>query len=460
MAKASFAGWAWLVPQGSVEITAVLVRPVLLIILNSMKKYSWFKRRNYAHFDWPCTDADQLNIILSSPEKVASRAFFPFLKYYVVTKKYDKTKKDVKIKKRPIMFACHTDSHLYSYYNELLSKRYEDILRDSSFSESILAFRKLGKCNIHFAKQAFNTIRNLGECCVLAFDISKFFDKIDHRVLKNEWATVLNSKALPDDHYNVYKSLTKYACVDKDALFKRFGFSKHGRKPIRLCSIKDFRNIVRGENLIKVNCDRFGIPQGSPISGVLSNISLLSFDQNVSQEVKNKKAFYFRYCDDILIICSITDCSSFERLINDELKKVHLATNEKTKKHFFTRQNNIVKSNTPLQYLGFMYDGQRIFIRSSSVSRFQYKMKRRIILAKKSQNKNNKKRVLEGKAGCNLYKRKLLSRNTHFGKRNFIRYGLRSAAIMESSTIKRQIARMGNKFSHMLDVACKGQPNL
>lgn len=353
------------------------------------------------------------------------------------------------------MFACHTDSHVYAYYNELLSSKYEEKLHESSFSESILAFRKLGRCNIHFAKQAFDTIHNFGECCALAFDISKFFDKINHKVLKKEWATVLGSEILPSDHYNIYKSLTRFAFVEKDALFKRFDISRHGRKPIRICNIKDFRNIVRGEGLIQVNPNPFGIPQGSPISGVISNISLLSFDKSVYQQVESRKAFYFRYCDDILIICNTEDMSFFEKLIIDELKKNHLSANEKTSKHFFYRYNTIIKSDKPLQYLGFMYDGQRIYLRSSSVDRFQHKMKRRIILARKAQNKKNKEMILCGKATCQLYKRKLLSRNTHFGRRNFIRYGIRSAAIMESGTIRRQVARMGKKFTQLLAEACK-----
>lgn len=51
-------------------------------------------------------------------------------------------------------------------------------------------------------------------CVVLAFDISSFYDCIDHKNLKNEWASLLNKEGLPSNHYNLFKSLTNYCFVD------------------------------------------------------------------------------------------------------------------------------------------------------------------------------------------------------------------------------------------------------
>ncbi len=45
-----------------------------------------------------------------------------------------------------------------------------------------------------------------------------------------------------------------------------------------------------------------GIPQGSPISALLSNIYMLEFDVLVKEKIMECKGSYFRYCDDILCI--------------------------------------------------------------------------------------------------------------------------------------------------------------
>jgi len=47
-----------------------------------------------------------------------------------------------------------------------------------------------------------------------------------------------------------------------------------------------------------------GIPQGSPMSAVLSNIYMIDFDKRLNQLAIQKGFLYKRYCDDILIVCA------------------------------------------------------------------------------------------------------------------------------------------------------------
>ena len=72
-------------------------------------------------------------------------------------------------------------------------------------SDNVLAFRSLGKSNIEFAHEAFLSINDFGECGVVALDLSKFFDKLDHAILKDQWANLLGEKKLSPDHFNVFK---------------------------------------------------------------------------------------------------------------------------------------------------------------------------------------------------------------------------------------------------------------
>jgi RNA-directed DNA polymerase len=104
-----------------------------------------------------------------------------------------------------------------------------------------------------------------------------------------------------------------------------------------------------------------------------------------------------------------------------------------------------------LQYLGFMFDGENIYIRSSSLARYSEKMKRGVSLAKKTMKKYNAIRAKKGLPEEVLYKRKLYSRYTHFGGRNFITYGLRAANKMNSKTIKHQLKPLWRRFNEELE---------
>jgi len=345
------------------------------------------------------------------------------------------------------MYAGHNDSALYSYYSTILNESYEKTLLKHDLTKCITGFRKIDKkCNIHFAQESFIKIQYLGECWALAFDIKSFFDKIDHAILKRKWAEVLCTDKLPKDHYAIYKSLTKFSFVDKNILEERLAKKETKHLPKRICSINDFHNIVRKEKLIIKNESPYGIPQGSPISGLLSNISMLDFDIRINSEALATEAYYYRYCDDILIICKPSHKDTFENLVTRELENIQLATNEKTKRHRFTQHDGMLSTDKPLQYLGLMFDGVRTYIRSSSISRYISKIKKRVYMAVKSRDKTNAIRVANGEAARPLFKKTLYGRNTHFGLRNFIKYGLRASQLTNSKTTRRQVLRAEKRF--------------
>ena len=413
-----------------------------------MKTNLWFKKRRYCHFDWPIKSLNSILSKITTPEEVIRWSFYPFLKIQVKSKKFRSGKVNDKI--RPIMYACHADAHLYAYYADILSKRYEEKVKKEGIGSNIIAFRKLNKkCNINFAKDAFDAISAFGECCVLAFDIEKFFDSIDHACLKEKWAQVVGTHQLPDDHYKIYKSLTKFSFVERDKLIRTLKLSKYGKRPIRFCTSQIFREVVRKNKLIETNKCAFAIPQGSPISGVISNIALLDFDIKINAETLARSAKYYRYCDDILIICDMGDNIYFKNLVRDELSALNLKTNDKTKEHKFYYDGEFLKADSAVQYLGFMFDGVRAYIRSSSISKFDSKMKKKISQFKKTRDKNNAKLVASGQPQRGLFMKTLLSRCTHLGRRNFIRYGLRASNIFGSKTIKRQIAKLNRKFCRL-----------
>ena len=72
-------------------------------------------------------------------------------------------------------------------------------------------------------------------------------------------------------------------------------------------------------------------------------------------------------------------------------------------------------------------------------------------LARKTMIKYNLIRVKKGQPEKNLYKKKLYSRYTHLGKRNFVTYGIRAAKKMDSKSIRKQLKPLWNRLNDTLN---------
>ncbi|MCW8417623.1 reverse transcriptase/maturase family protein [Fluoribacter dumoffii] len=417
----------------------------------------WFKQRNYIHFDSPLSLKNTIKLV-TNPACITKHSFYPFIKDTLCEKKINSTlERD--IKKRPVLYASHADSHIYSYYAHLLSEKYEKFLLNKDLANHVLAFRKIPKpqseknmCNIDFANYAFKEIVSRGNCVALVIDIKGFFDNLDHEILKKNWINLLEGQNfLPEDHYCVYKSLTKYSFVEKEQLYKNLSISKNNHKRLpnyKYCHPSTFRKLIRGNKLIQINSNNYGIPQGSPISGVLSNMYMLGFDQKINELIKQVNGTYYRYCDDMLFIVPEGDIEAFHKEVSTELLKLKLEISEN--KTQICKFNNGM-TMTPLQYLGFLFDGKKIILRSKSISKYLKKMKKSVKLANSTRKKYNNKNGTSQK----IYRRKIYIRYSHKGRRNFIQYGHRAAKIMDTKYIKKQLKPFWKKLKLELDNADK-----
>ncbi|MBI3710554.1 MAG: hypothetical protein HY246_23155, partial [Proteobacteria bacterium] len=311
--------------------------------------------------------------------------------------------------------------------------------------------RSIGRrSNVHFAHEVFAAIADAGNSSAVGLDITGFFDNIRHSELKKNWARVLGVDALPDDHYAVFSALTRYAHAERDTVHKMFGVdldrdSKLRHRP-RLCSIEQFRQLVRP--IIKTHRDPHGIPQGSPISALASNMSMIGFDQAAHAAASSVCGMYRRYSDDIFIMCPPGMATTLELRVIDELKAVGLEIQpEKTVKAEFRLVGNTLRlvGGEPLPYLGFVFDGRRRLIRPSSVSRYWRKALKRIRASKRKA----KKVAMRG-ANPKTFRKDIYEKHTHLGKSNFVRYAYRSAAIMGDPSIRRQVRRHWKKINNLL----------
>ena len=485
---------------------------------------------------------DSLYLFLNSPEKIARHAFYPFIafdikerrsnlinkiKYYErkqfelsgdeknkCIKALDELKNKGIIKKRPIRYSSHIDGYIYAHYASLLSEKYEKKIQELGLSDVVLAYRKLPLIKINdkeispnnctMARDVFEEIKKRGNnCYALAFDIHSFYDYIDHKNLYAEWAKVLEVDKLPDDHLNIYKSLTKYCYIDLKEVC--YYVNKDKKKPCLQvncvkCNKKIYKKIPK---ILFKNAENFrsfkdwykkfykdtehkkfhrnegfyapkpyGIPQGSAMSALLSNIYMIPFDSAMKRLAEDVGGLYRRYCDDIMFICPHDEIIK-EKIIT-KIKKYINERGENLKIHPIEEWDNYSKSqcydftNTtkikqhPLQYLGFYFDGEKVRIRESSLARYLRKSKRAVTAMKlnaKQKLKNMfKQKIQIQEKQKKLYRHHLYEQYTHLGKRNFISYAYRTFDIVFNiSLIKQQI---NNHFKRLNDYIKKADEEL
>ena len=417
--------------------------------------HSFFKERQkcYLHFDYPLP-SESIFTYVTNPQNIEKHSFYPFIHFelssYKIKKKGYKWvagKKKVIIEKqapkiRPIKYSAHIDGHIYAYYAFLMSENYEKLLFEKNINDSVLAFRKLPESpnNINFAKNVFDEIKSRQNCSILCIDIKSFFDELDHQLLKKAWKYILGVKTLPNDHYKVFRSITKFSYIDKKDVYQNLGLSvnKNYKELKRLCSIADFRKKVRDLRIIKTHTNSKGIPQGSAISAFLSNIYMLDFDEKTNSKVQKLGGKYYRYCDDILIVCDKKDHLLLLKDIQVFIQKLKLVIHpEKTKIVQF--ENGIRISKDELQYLGFTYDGNKVLLRDTGLAKYSHKVMKAIKMSNKHFLKINKARIKRGELPLERHKKHIYRRFSFIGSRNYISYALRASNIMNEPAIKKQI---------------------
>lgn len=437
-----------------------------------------------------------------------SHAFYPLIHQVILTRRYkkiddsinEKTRAHsyfningifkVNSKQRKIYYANHIDSQIYSFYaNEILSIKYEKALKlIPGLSDCISAYRRIptledsnkNKGNIHFAKDVFDEIKRRQDCVAIAFDISEFFDSIDHEILKKAWSNLLGLDKLPNDHYNIFKSLTNFSYVKLDSILKELNI-KHPNEIFRkgiheyFNSRKDFKKQIKEKNLIKKHPFKNkttgllqGIPQGTPISAFLANLYLLNFDINVLKEVQSLDGFYRRYSDDIVIICSKENYTHLKKFVLDHIQDFKLEIQDaKTQARLFVKDrlsqilkvyelfpDESLKENIPFEYLGFEFNGVKPLLKKASINKFYREAKSYSNKRIRAAAKENKFKYTQPNIHKRVFKRKIYKLFTHLGshgkRRNFILYANEASIIFNEPAIKNQLSKSWNKINDYL----------
>jgi hypothetical protein len=398
----------------------------------------WFKSRGYRHFDAQVGSSFAERI--SHAQNVERHSWLPLIHYEKRVKRYKPKEGKTVLKSRPIMYASHRDACILSKYAWELSLKLEAYYQQSSLGKHVIAYRKLGKSNYHFSADALRFARERPSCVVLCYDISGFFDHLDHRILKDRLKRILNTPELTLDWYAVFRHVTRFSMVARDALaaHPRFGpaLSVRSREPIATIS-----EIIAEGIPIKKNPNGCGILQGTPISSAFSNLYMLDVDLKMVEVCERRGALYQRYSDDILIICNSADEALINTAFASQLREHCLKTNDKSERVVFDPCNS-----ETFQYLGFNISPEGAAIRPGSLARQWRKAKRSIARTKKI----GTAAIASGEAS-KIYTKKLRKRFYPVGARNFSSYARRSAQAFGNKKIVRQVLR----FERMIDAALR-----
>ena len=196
---------------------------------------------------------------------------------------------------------------------------------DPCFSESSFGFRP--SRSAHQAARRVSELKAKGYRVVVEVDLEKFFDKVNHDILMHLIAQKVSDKPL-------LKLIGKYL---------RAGVQIHG----------------------EVNRTRIGVPQGGPLSPLLSNIVLDVLDKEL--EARGHK--FVRYADDFVIMvkserAGLRVQESITRFL---WKRLKLPVN--------LDKSKVVKAHETL-FLGFTFRGNKLQWSEQAFRDFKYNLKR------------------------------------------------------------------------------------
>lgn len=406
-----------------------------------------FKNKMYAHFD-NRKSIESVKDYVYNTKKVKEHSFLPFILDIHKMEKFNKEnylenlkenveekKKVTKEKKRNIMFSSHLDRYIYQLYNHKLNNAYNYYAKQNGINKCSVAYRNnlKGKNNISFAHNVFKFILDTENSYILVGDFKDFFEGLEHKYLKRMICKVLGKSNLDEDYYAVFKNITKYTYFDLGDICKIKGIkrkdvykhtenidSETGEKEyvFELEEIMTIEEINRYKAKYLHYNNKCGIPQGSAISSVLANIYMIDVDKKINDLVTSKNGLYRRYSDDFIVIIPNISKEEFEKIFNsikeilnqngnpvlkDEKTRVYYYEEEKLKninKDFLTSMQN---TKNELEYLGFCFTGDKIKIRDKTMSKFYYRMYKKIKTIAITHGKTKNGKNISGKKLYELY---------------------------------------------------------
>lgn len=405
-------------------------------------------RKRYAHFDARTSLADdRTRKRVLDARWVARHGFWPLIHMPLKLSKFgksDESQKPTKKKKiRDVRYPAHIDRCVFQRYAFLVNELYNEAILETDVDKCAIAYRTgKGLSTIDYAKSVFDFIAQHDDCIILVTDFKDFFESIDHKFLKSSLCRLLRCDVLPADFYAVFKNSTAYSYWDWESLLK-INHLEHCRAARKTLNSKEVvltreEFLQNKKDCLQRNKSGKGIPQGSPLSAVLSNVYLSELDAKVSELVSSAGGLYYRYCDDAIVVLP-TKTSGLEKTMAIIKNIVNAfgsypGVEVQREKTGFLRYEHVdglgsiskvdesgrFEERGKLNYLGFTFDGNEIRIREKTIGKYYYRMRGKAKSAAKQ------KHGTERLYGC--YSEKSMDIE---GKSSFIDYVRRAHATID-----------------------------
>lgn len=254
---------------------------------------------------------------------------------------------------------------LYSFdwHEKLLQSVVANILSthfENFYSDGLNSYRK--------GRGSYSTLKDLvlflaqikdENIYLVKTDISSYGDSIKHEILFD----VLNYYIKDDNFLNILKKIIKFNYIE--AL----------------------------TNEIKIK--EIGLPTGSPVNNVLTNIFLSDLDYEITKNISYGK--YYRYGDDIFFVSTnVNEFNFVKNKILDTVSKKELAINEDKFDEYICEVTD--KSILIIKYLGFNIDFNNMLITLTKEKDLEIKdaiitVFKRIVLNTRFENYSEKKKL-------------------------------------------------------------------
>lgn len=111
-----------------------------------------------------------------------------------------------------------------------------------------------------------------------------------------------------------------------------------------------------------------GVPQGLAVSNILAAIYLSNIDSHLKamQSIK-----YYRYVDDVLIFCNLSEADEIAELVISRFRKIGLKVHDPIKA---PEKSSIGPIISGFDYLGYQFSGNRVTARIGSVERLKHSL--------------------------------------------------------------------------------------
>ncbi len=276
-------------------------------------------------------------------------------------------------------------------YRVILNKVYEKIIKGkyefTSYREKLILKGKGKEPRVI----SIPTIRDKIVLSALKeYIFEKYKDSIDTKIVQTKVAEL--KKELREDKYNfvIRLDIVKYYdSINHDKLLEIMSKKIKDKRVLNLIK-KAIENptVPLGNRASQKN--NFGIPQGLSISNVLASIYLMNLDEKFNKKNKIK---YFRYVDDILILCNKQNKEKISEEVKENLSE---GLGLKVHEEDCAGDKSYIKDiKDGFSYLGYTYEREKFSVRESTVKRFEKTIEDMFNNYKKSREKNLKQFELQ-----------------------------------------------------------------